>query len=133
MASIESANLDHELVDNFVLFKLGAKLRFEAEELGNTWLLQFEFWEKDPIKDDLIFLMPESVTVGEVHASKVRDYFKPSAAEIERSYGVEVPAHLVNTELGKEEVYSKLELKPVGDDSPFTPAEKSTNITHVDV
>jgi hypothetical protein len=133
MASFASAKLDHELLDKFVLFKLGTKLRFEPEELGNTWLLQIEFWEKDPLKDDPIPLVPDSVSFGDVAADKIRKHIKPSAAEVELSFGVEIPAHLVNTEPGKEEVYSKLELKPVGEGSTFTPAETTTNITHVDV
>ena len=40
MASFASANLDHELMDKFVMFKLSTKLRFEPEEVGKQWLLQ---------------------------------------------------------------------------------------------
>ncbi|MGD8699818.1 MAG: hypothetical protein PVJ43_11035 [Gemmatimonadales bacterium] len=133
MASFESANLDHELADKFVLFKLGTKLRFLPEELGSTWLLQFEFWEKDPLKDDPIPLVPKSVSFGEVDANKIRYYFQPPQEEFELSQQVEIASHLVNTEPGKEEVYSKLELKPVGEGSTFTSAETNTNVTQVDV
>jgi hypothetical protein len=133
MASFESANLDHERLDKFVLFKLGTKLSFAPEEVGTTWLLQIEFWEKDPLKDDAIPLVPKSVSFGEVDANKIRYYFEPPGEEIELSQDVEIASHLVNTEPGKEEVYSKLELRPVGEGSTFTPAETRTNITQVDV
>jgi len=133
MASFESAKLDHELAGKFVLFKLGTKLRFEPEEVGKPWLLQFEFWEEDPLKDDRIRLVPASVSIGEVHAGMIRNYIEPPKEQIELSYDVEIPSRFLNTEPGKEEIYSKLELKPVGEGSTFTPAETKTNITHVDV
>jgi hypothetical protein len=133
MASFESANLDHEIQNKFVLFKLSMKLRFEPEEVGNPWLLQIEFWEKDPVKDDQIFLVPESVRFGEVDAGKIRYYIKPSKEEVDLPYDVEIPVHLVDTEPGKEEVYSILQLRPVGEGTVFTPAETRTNITQVDV
>ncbi len=133
MASFESANLDHEIQGKFVLFKLSMKLRFEPEEVGNPWLLQIEFWEKDPVKDDQIFLVPESVSFGEVDAGKIRYYIKPSKEKVDLPYDVEIPAHLVDTEPGKEEIYSILELKPVGEGTAFAPAQTRTNITEVDV
>jgi hypothetical protein len=133
MASFESASLDHEIQDKFVLFKLSMKLRFEAAEVDNPWLLQIEFWEKDPVKDDQLFIVPESVRFGEVDAGKIRNYIKPSKEEVDLSYDVEFPVHLVDTEMGKEEVYSILQLKPVGEGLDFTPAETRTNITPVDV
>ena len=133
MASFKSAQLDHEVKDKFVLFKLGMKLRFEPEEVGNRWLLQIEFWEKDPLKDDQIFLEPESVRFGEVDAGKIRNWIKPSKEEVELSYDIEFPVHQVDTELGKEEIYSILQLRPVGEGTTFTPAETRTNITQVDV
>jgi len=133
MASFESANLDHEMKGKFVHFKLDTKLRFGPEEVGNKWLVQVEFWEKDPMKDDQIFLTPESVRVGELHAGQIRYYIEPSNQEVEWLYDIEIPAHLVDTEPGKEEVYSKLKLRPVGEGSTFRPADIITNITHVDV
>lgn len=133
MASFESANLDHELVGKSVVFKLGTKLRFEPSEIGKPWLLQIEFWEKDPLKDDHIPLVPKSVSFGEVDADTIRNYLEPSSEEVELSYDVEIASHLVNTEPGKEEVYSKLELKPVGERASFAAAKTRTNITHVDV
>jgi hypothetical protein len=35
--------------------------------------------------------------------------------------------------MGKEEVFAILQLRPVGEDANFTPAETRTNITQVDV
>lgn len=133
MAIFESANLDHEIQDKFVMFTLSMKLRFEPEEVGNRWLLQIEFREHDPMKDDQLYIVPEAVRFGEVDAGKIRKYIIPSKQDIELSYDIEFPAHLVDTEMGKEEVYSILELKPVGEGSEFVPAETRTNITHVDV
>lgn len=133
MASFESANLDHEIQDKFVMFKLSMSLRFEPDEVGNRWLLQIEFREHDPMKDDQLYIVPEAVRFGEVDAGKIRKYIIPSKQDIELSYDIEFPAHLVDTEMGKEEVYSILELKPVGEGSKFAPAETRTNITHVDV
>jgi hypothetical protein len=133
MASFESAKLDHELMDKFVLFKLSMKLRFEPREVGNRWLLQIEFREQDPLKDDHLFPVPESLRFGEVDAGKVREYIQPSKETAELSRDFEFPAHLVDTEVGKEEVYAILQLKPVGEGSDFTPAETRTNITQVDV
>ena len=133
MASFESANLDHELQDKFVMFKLSTKLRFKPEEVGKRWLLQIEFWEKDPLKDDQLFPVPESVRFGEVDAGRIRNYIEPSKQEVTLTYDVEFPAHLVNTEPGKEEVYSKLQLRPVGEASGFASSETRTNITHVPV
>lgn len=133
MASFTSAHLDHELRDKFVVFKLSTTVRFAPEEVGSRWLLQIEFREKDPLKDDPLFPVPPSVRFGEVHAGKIRYYIEPSTEEVDLSYDVEFPAHLVNTELGKEEVYSILQLRPVGEGSDFVPAKTHTNITHVDV
>jgi len=133
MASFASAKLDHELMDKFVTFKLSTKLRFEPEEVGEKWLLQIEFWEKDPLKDDRLFPVPESVRFGEVDAGSIRNYIEPSRQDVDLFYDVEFPAHLVNTEPGKEEVYSRLKLKPVGEGSSFAPSEVRTNITHVPV
>ena len=133
MASFESAQLDHEVKDKFVLFKLGMKLRFEPEEVGNRWLLQIEFREHDPMKDDQLFIVPEAVRFGEVDAGKIRKYIVPSKEEAEISEEIEFPAHLVDTEMGKEEVYAIVELKPVGEGSTFKPAQTRTNITEVDV
>lgn len=133
MASFESANLDHEIQDKFVMFTLSMKLRFEPEEVGNRWLLQIEFREHDPMKDDQLYIVPEAVRFGEVDAGKIRKYIIPSKQDIELSYDIEFPAHLVDTEMGKEEVYSIIELKPVGEGSEFVPAETRTNITQVDV
>ena len=133
MARFESAHLDHEIQDKFVMFTLGMKLHFEPEEVGNRWLLQIEFREQDPVKDDQLFIVPEAVRFGEVDAGKIRKYIIPSKQEIELSYDIEFPAHLVDTELGKEEVYSILVLKPVGEGVEFAPAETRTNITQVDV
>ena len=133
MASFESANLDHELKGGFVQFKLDTKLHFEPDEVGTRWLLQIEFWEKDPVKDDQIFPVPESVRIGELHAGQIRNYMEPTKQEIDWSYNIEFPAHLVNTEPGKEEVYSKLKLRPVGEKSAFAPSDMVTNITHVDI
>jgi hypothetical protein len=132
MASIVSASLDHELKEKFVLFKLRTTLNFEPKEVGHRWLVQIEFKEKDPMKDDQLFLVPESVRAFEVDAGKLRDYIEPSKQEIELSYDVEFPAHLVDTEPGKEEVYAIVELKPVGE-SESAPAKTQTNITQVDV
>lgn len=133
MARFESAHLDHEIQDKFVMFTLGMKLHFEPEEVGNRWLLQIEFREQDPVKDDQLFIVPEAVRFGEVDAGKIRKYIIPSKQEIELSYDIEFPAHLVDTELGKEEVFSILVLKPVGEGVSFAPAETRTNITKVDV
>ena len=133
MASFESANLDHELQDKFVLFKLSIKMRFQPEEVGNRWLLQIEFREHDPMKDDQLFIVPEAVRFGEVDAGKIRKYIIPSKVEAELSEEIEFPAHLVDTEMGKEEVYAIVELKPVGEGSTFVPAQTRTNITEVDV
>jgi hypothetical protein len=52
MASFVSSNLSHEITGSFVVFKLDAKLRFEAKEIGHRWLFQIEFKEQDPLKDD---------------------------------------------------------------------------------
>ena len=133
MASFESASLDHELQDKFVLFKLSMKLRFQPEEVGNRWLLQIEFREHDAMKDDQLFIVPEAVRFGEVDAGKIRKYIIPSKEEAELSEEIEFPAHLVDTELGKEEVYAIVELKPVGEGLSFVPAQARTNITEVDV
>lgn len=133
MASFVSAQLDHEVKERFVEFRLDMKLRFEPEEVGSRWLLQLEFREEDPVKDDPLFPVPESVRFGEVDAGKIRHYIEPSKEEVDLSLEVEFPAHHVNTELGKEEVYSFLRLRPLGDQSVFVPAETRTNITHVDV
>lgn len=133
MASFESANLDHELQDKFVLFKLSMRMRFEPEEIGNRWLLQIEFREQDPMKDDQLYIVPEAVRFGEVDAGKIRKYIIPSKQEAELTEEIEFPAHLVDTEMGKEEVFAILQLRPVGEGANFTPAETRTNITQVDV
>ena len=133
MARFESAKLDHEIQGNFVLFKLNVKMHFDAEGVGKPWLLQIEFWEKDPGKDDQLFPVPESVRVGELHGGQIRHYIQPSQQDIDWSDEIEFPSHLVDTEPGKEEVYSILKLRPVGENTGLQPDEITTNITDVDV
>ena len=133
MSSFESVKLDHELLDKFVMFKVGMKLHFQPKEVGHPWLLQIEFWEQDVLKDDRLFPVPASVRTGEVHAGQWRHYIEPSTEEVDLSYDAEFPEHLVNTEPGKEEVYAVLKLRPVEPPPDFLAAETRTNITHVDV
>jgi len=133
MASFVSAQLDHEVRGKFVVFKLNMSLRFEPEEVGSKWLLQIEFREEDPMKDDSLFPVPASVRFGEVDAGKIRHYIEPSKEEVDFPFEVEFPAQLVDTELGEEEVYAIVHLRPTGDRTEFVPAEVRTNITQVDV
>ncbi len=133
MASFVSANLSHELTGSFVVFKLDAKLRFETAEVGHRWLFQIEFMEADPMKDDKLSAMPKSEAFGKADAHLKRHYFVPSKEEIELSFEEEFPAHLVDTELGKEEVYANLQVLPLEAPPGFVPAKTRTNITDVDV
>ncbi|UCC72435.1 MAG: hypothetical protein JSV86_19040 [Gemmatimonadota bacterium] len=133
MASFVSSNLDHEVRDNFVVFKVDAKLRFESAEVGHRWLFQMVFMEADPMKDDKLFGVPASLAFGDPSAGIIREYFVPSKEEIELSFEKELPAQHVDTEPGKEEVYANLEVKPLGGPEGFVPAKTRTNITEVDV
>ncbi len=133
MASFVSANLGHEVSGNFVVFKLDATLRFEPNEVGQTWLFQYEFMEQDPLKDDILAPVPAAEQFGQPGASKKRHYFKPSKADIELSFEEEFPKHLVDTEWGKEEVYAKLQVLPVGSHEGFVAGQTRTNTTKVDV
>lgn len=133
MASFVAANLDHEVKGGFVVFKLDTKLRFESNEVNHKWLFQIEFMEADPVKDDVLSPIPESVGFGEADARFIRHYFVPSKEEIDLNFEEEFPVHLVDTELGKEEVYANLQVLPLEAPPGFVPAKTRTNITHVDV
>jgi len=133
MASFISASLNHELKDNFVTFKLDAKLRFEAKEVGHRWLFQIEFMEEDPVSDDKLSSVPASEAFGQADAHIKRHYFIPSKEEVELSFTEEFPAHLVDTEWGKEEVYAKVQALPLEAPPGFVAAKTRTNVTHVDV
>jgi hypothetical protein len=131
MASFVAANLDHEVKGGFVVFKLDTKLRFESNEVNHKWLFQIEFMEADPVKDDPLSRVPDSV--GFADSRFIRHYFVPSQEEIDLAFEEEFPAHLVDTEMGKEEVYANLQVLPLEAPPGFVPAKTRTNITHVDV
>lgn len=133
MASFVSANLDHELSDNFVVFKLDAKVRFEPKEVGHRWLVQIEFMEEDPVKDDKLSSMSKAEAFGQADAHLKRHYIIPSKEEVELSFSDEFPKHLVDTEVGKEEVYAKLQVLPLEAPPGFVAAKTRTNVTVVDV
>jgi hypothetical protein len=133
MASFVSANLGHELSKKFVTFKLDAKLRFEQKEVGHRWLFQIEFMEEDPISDDVLSPLRKSEAFGQTDAHITRHYFIPSTEEVELSFTEEFPAHLVDTEWGKEEVYAKVQALPLGAPAGFVAAKTRTNVTKVDV
>ena len=133
MASFVSTNLTHEISGNFVLFTLDAKLRFEEKEVGHRWLFQIEFREHDPVSDDALSDMPKAEAFGKADANKKRHYFIPSKTEVDLSFKEEFPAHLVNTEWGKEEVYARLKVLPLEAPPGFVAAETDTDITEVDV
>jgi len=133
MASFMSANLGHELKGNFVTFTLDAKLRFEPKEVGHRWLFQIEFMEEDPVSDDKLSPIRKSEAFGQADAHIKRHYFIPSKEEVELSFVEEFPAHLVDTEWGKEEVYAKVQALPLEAPPGFVAAKTRTNITNVDV
>ncbi len=133
MASFVSANLSHELTGGMVAFTLTTKIRFESLEVGHRWLLQYEFKEEDPLVDDTISRLRPSEAFGTPDASLKRHYFIPSKDEVEFSFTDEIAAHLVNTEIGKEEVYVNIQVLPLEAPEGFVPAKTRTNITQVDV
>ncbi len=133
MANFVSANLSHEISGGFVIFTLDAKLRFEPKEVGHRWLFQIEFREQDPMKDDVLSALPKAEAFGKADAHLKRHYFIPSKEEVELSFKEEFPAHLVDTEPGKEEVYANVEALPLEAPPGFVPAKTRTNITQVDV
>jgi hypothetical protein len=133
MASFVSANLGHDLTGKLVTFTVGAKLRFESKEVGHKWLFQIEFMEEDPLSDDKLSPLPKAEQFGQADSHAIRHYFIPSKEEIELSFTEEFPAHLVNTEWGKEEVYAKVQASPLGRPAGFVAAQTRTNVTKVDV
>jgi hypothetical protein len=133
MASFVSANLSHELSGSFVVFTLEAKLRFEPKEVGHKWLLQIEFMEEDTVADDKLSTMPKAEAFGKADAHLKRHYIIPSKEEIDLSFKEEFPAHLVDTEWGKEEVYANIQVLPLEAPPGFVSAKTRTNITDVDV
>lgn len=133
MASFVSASLSHEMAGSFVKFTIDAKLRFESKEVGHRWLFQIEFMEEDPVKDDKLSSMPKAEAFGKADAHVKRHYFIPSKEEVELTFEEEFPAHLVDTEPGKEEVYANVQALPLEAPPGFVPAKTRTNTTIVDV
>jgi hypothetical protein len=133
MASFVSANLNHGISGNFVVFRLDAKLRFEPKEVGHRWLFQIEFMEQDPVKDDKLSAMPKAEAFGKADAHIKRHYFVPSQEEIELSFKEEFPTHLIDTEWGKEEIYASVQALPLEAPPGFVAAKARTNVTKVDV
>ncbi len=128
MASFVSANLSHEITGGFVRFQIDAKVHFEEVEVGHRWLFQIEFMEEDPLSDDKIS------TSRETFADEIkRHYIIPSTQDVELSFTEEIASHLVNTELGKEEIYANLKLKPLEKPEGFVASQSRTNVTIVDV
>lgn len=129
MASFVSANLSHEISGNFVQFKIDAKVHFEEKEVGHRWLFQIELMEKDPLADDKVAMSRD--TFGQ-DAIK-RHYIVPSKQDAELSFNEEVAKDLVDTEVGKEEIYCRLKLTPTESPEGFVASEANTNVTVVDV
>lgn len=133
MASFVSANLSHELSEHFVTFKLDAVIRFAPQEVGHRWLLQYQFMEEDPMSDDKLSQLRPAQQVGDPSPGIKRHYIIPSKEEVEISYTEEFSKHLVDTEIGKEEVYATVELLPLEAPEGFVAGKTRTNITIVDV
>ncbi len=131
MASFVSANLSHEISGEFVAFKIDAKLHFEEQEVGHRWLFQIEFMEEDPMADDKLPVSAETV-FGKGDVVK-RHYIIPSEQDVEVAFTEEVAKHLVDTEMGKEEVYANLKILPTEAPEGFVSSETRTNVTIVDV
>lgn len=133
MASFVSANLDHEVSESFVVFKLDAKIRFEPKEVGHRWLVQIEFMEEDPVKDDNLSQLTPAEAFGQADAHLKRHYIIPSKEEVELSFSEEFPKHLVDTEIGKEEIYANVQVLPLQAPAGFVAGKARTNTTVVDV
>lgn len=133
MASFVSANLSHELTEHFVKFTLTTVIRFEPKEVGHRWLLQYQFMEEDPMADDKLAQLRPAESVGDPSPGLKRHYIIPSKEEVELTYSEEFSAHLVDTEIGKEEVYAKVEVLPLEAPPGFVAGKTRTNITVVDV
>ncbi|HSG82077.1 MAG TPA: hypothetical protein VLC48_07500 [Gemmatimonadota bacterium] len=133
MASFVSANLSHELSGQFVTFTLSTVIRFEPKEVGHRWLLQYQFMEEDAVSDDKLSQLRPAEAVGDPNPGVKRHYIIPSKEEIELSYEEEFSKHLVDTEIGKEEVYAKVDILPLEAPQGFVAGSTRTNITVVDV
>ncbi len=131
MASFVSANLSHELSGKFVTFTVDAKVHFEEQEVGHRWLFQIELMEEDPLADDKVAMAREHI-FAKGDAIK-RHYIVPSKQDIEVSFTEEVAQHLVDTEIGKEEIYANLHIIPTEAPEGFVASKTRTNTTIVDV
>ncbi len=129
MASFVSANLSHEITGGFVKFTIEAKIHFEELEVGHRWLFQIELMEEDPLSDDKVAMSQDTFKMDAIK----RHYIVPSKQDVEVSFTEEVASHLVDTEVGKEEIYAKLSVRPTEAPEGFVPSETRTNITVVDV
>lgn len=119
MAEFVTASLSHSLSDDRVLFRVDARIRFQPHELNTAWFLSMQFMEEDTVfNDDL---------------GTHRQTFQASAIEVDVSFGISKSKRRIDTELGKEEVFAKLEVVPLQAPPPFIIDTATTNTIQVNV
>ncbi len=83
--------------------------------------------------DDKLSQLRPAESVGDPNPGLLRHYIIPSKEELELIYEEEFSSHLVDTEIGKEEVYATVEILPLEAPAGFVAGKTRTNITVVDV
>jgi hypothetical protein len=119
MAQFLSASLAHSLSGSNVLFRVDARIRFQAHELNTWWFFSMTFKEEDTFFDDKL--------------RSVNRSFLAASLEQDISFSESIPKSTVDTEWGKEEVYADLQVVPLQAPPPFLIDSARTNVTTVGV
>ena len=92
--------------DGTWIFTISYTVHFGPFELGKAFNDAVKIWEHDPSDDDRISAYP------------VPDRFVATASSVFRKKQLTLPAHVVDTEVGREEVYAWIWLRNADSSGP---------------
>lgn len=115
MAVIRSATLESSKSRRSVRFQADIDMRFERRELNSEWEVKMRLYEDDNFRDD------------NLRSEAVRR-FRPSSTTTRLQLERSVSKSTVDTELGDEEVYAKVSLRPLESPRPFASDSANTGI-----
>jgi hypothetical protein len=119
MADFQSSSLSHSISGNYVLFRVDARIKFQPHELNTHWFLDMRFVEDDRFADDKL-------------GSSSRTFLASSLTQ-DVSFDIRIKKSKVDTEWGNEEVFARVEVKPLEAPLPFRMDTAKTNTVSVDV
>jgi hypothetical protein len=121
MSTITFAKLDSSRPTNgYVDFKATVDVKFASHEINSLWEIEMQLWEDDTLSDD-----------------KLGGPVRRSFTSVKQDMKVEISRRLrtttVGTELGDEEVFGTIKVRPLNTPPAFVTSTAKTGIQVVNV